>query len=65
MMPKRIPRSKRFLQGTVRRYQARAAIGPKVHEVAAPKQQLNIDELLAFSEAHYAQLMLSKMEKRK
>lgn len=28
-------------------------------ESAAAKQELNIDELMAFSESHYAQMMLS------
>jgi hypothetical protein len=26
------------------------------------KQEQNVDELMAFSEAHYAQMMLSKMK---
>ena len=62
-MPKRISRTKRVLQGIVRRYQARDKNHPKMPEPAA-KQEQNVDELIAFSEAHYAQSMLSKMARK-
>ena len=52
-----------MLQSIVQRYQARVANGLKVPGPAADRE-LNLDELMAFSEAHYAKLMLSEMERK-
>ena len=62
-MPKRVSRSKRMLQNIVRRHQARVENSPKTNG-AAEKQQLSIGELMEYSEAYYAQLMLARMEKK-
>ena len=63
-MPKRISLSKRVLQGVVRRYQARAANDPKSNEPSTENRVPSIDELVAFSEAHYAKMMLKSIEKK-
>jgi hypothetical protein len=61
-MPKRISGVKRRLQGIVRRYQLRVENSAEMPGPAAEKQELNLDELMARSEAYYAQVMLSKMK---
>jgi hypothetical protein len=63
-MPKRISGVKRSLQGIVRRYQLRVKNSAEMPEPAAVKQELNLDELMARSEAYYAQVMLSKMKRK-
>ena len=62
VVPKRVSRSKRMLQGIVQRYRARVENSPKTRG-PLDKQHLSTDELLAFSEAHYAEMMLANREK--